>query len=271
MFFVRRYYKNVMIVKRKIQILYLICFITLLPNMSQSETVRPFAAGERLIYNMSWFGVDIGTGVLEVKSGGTYRGRETFLITSTAQSNDFISLFFPVEDRIESIVDAKEIYSYRIRVRQRHGSRYVHKDILFNQEEHRATLLYKGKIRTFSIPPRVQDSLSSLYFFRTFRDLTPGKPVFIDVHEGKKNWRLQIEILDRERISVPIGTFDTIKIKVKARYEGILMDKGDIYMWVTDDEHKIPIKIKCRISIGPITASLSSSSIPELASLPQLK
>ena len=235
-------------------------FLTL--SFSPFVLAVPFAAGERLVYNITWLGINVGTGVLEVKPKESYQNKEAFRIISTARSNDLISFFFPVEDEIESWVDANGIFSYFIQISQHHGLRRVSKEVLFDQEQHQATMVYKGKTRTFPIPPRVQDSLSSLYFFRTLEDLPIGRSVFIDVHESKKNWRLEIQILGHERITVPIGTFDTIKTKATVQYEGVLMDKGDVYIWFTNDERKIPVLMKGRITIGTITATLASGDLP---------
>jgi hypothetical protein len=218
----------------------------------------PFSEGERLVYEISWLGMNVGTGILEVKPDQVHENKEALRIISTARSNDLISVFFPVEDRIESVMDANHYFSYLIKVTQRHGSRRVYKEILFDQELHQAAMIYKGKTRLYSIPPQVQDSLSSLYFFRTLGDLTVGQSVFIDVHESKKNWRLEVQILGREKVTVPLGTFDTIKVKALVRYEGVLMDKGDVYLWITDDERRIPVLMKGRIVIGNVTAALAS-------------
>ena len=229
---------------------------------------KPFEVGEKLIYDLTWFGMKVGTARLEVEAREMYQDKDSYRIVSLAKSNKFISFFFPVEDRVESIIDAEEFYSRRIHVNQRHGSRHVEKEVFFDQEKMEAILIYKGKTHQFPIPGKMQDALSSLYFFRTFKELTVGESVFIDVHASKKNWRLEVEVLDHERVSVPLGTFDTIKTKAKVRYEGILMDKGNIFVWVTDDERKIPVLLKGKVSIGPFTASLSSGSLAELAAIP---
>ncbi|HET6370527.1 MAG TPA: DUF3108 domain-containing protein, partial [Nitrospiria bacterium] len=42
------------------------------------------------------------------------------------------------------------------------------------------------------------------------------------------------------------------------RYEGLFMDKGDVFIWFTDDEKKIPVLVKGKIKIGSITATLIS-------------
>jgi hypothetical protein len=229
---------------------------------SPAAPAAPFFVGEKLVYTMDWFGINVGTGILEVESREDYKGNDVYRIVSSAKSNSYLSWLFPVEDRIESLVDTKDIFSYRIDVNQHHGMRRVKKRIVFDPEKKEAILTFKGKERYYPIPGKVQDSLSSLYYFRTVKELSVGKPVYIDVHESKKNWKLEIDVLDRERITVPAGTFDTVKVVAKVRYEGVLLDKGDVFMWVSDDERKIPVQIKGKVSIGPFTASLISDNLP---------
>lgn len=230
----------------------------------QSVEAAPFTEGERFEYKITWFGMNVGTGTLGIEAKEFLQDKEIYRIVSTARSNKVISLFFPVRDKVESIVDAEGIYSYSLRVKQRHGPRRVKKEIYFDQEQHQATLIYKGKTRTYSIPPQVKDSLSSLYFFRTIDDLITGESVYIDVHESKKNWSLEIQILGREQVTVPMGNFATIKTRARVRYDGALLNKGDVYVWFTDDSRKVPVKIVGRVAIGSFTASLSSATLPTL-------
>jgi hypothetical protein len=226
----------------------------------------PFWAGERLTYEISWFGIKSGTAVMEVKEKLRMGEREVYHIVSTAQSNDFISFFYPVDDRVESFVDAEGLYPYNIQVHQHEGKRFREKSIIFDQVHHRALQINQKREQTFDIPPRVQDSLSSLYFFRTKEGIEVGKSVFIDVHESEKNWQLEIKVLGREKVTTPVGTFNTLKVQALVRYEGLFMDKGDLFIWFTDDEKKVPVLVKGKIKIGSITATLISRQEGFLAS-----
>jgi hypothetical protein len=257
-----------MTVQRGLLILALLIPGVLAGSNPIAASPNPYGVGEKLTYDLTWFGIHVGTGVLEVESREDYGDRDAFRVVSSAKSNKVLSVFFPVDDRVESTMDADEAYSYYIRVIQRHGARIVDKTIRFNHETRTATMVYKGKTREFPIVNKAKDSLSSLYFFRTIKDLRIGDSVYIDVHESKKNWRLEVEILGREEITVPMGTFNTLKTKAKVRYEGVLMDKGDVFVWVSDDNRKIPVLIKGKVSIGPFTASLSSGVLPELSAMP---
>lgn len=228
------------------------------PPASHHLANSSFGPGERLTYDITYLGAKAGIAVMEVLEKTTLKGREVYHILSTAQSNDFVSLFYPVDDRIESFVDVEGFYSHYIKIKQHQGKRKREKVISFDQIQHRAVQFKNNKEKVFEIPPQVQDSLSSLYFFRVKNAIDVGRSVFIDVHESEKNWLLEIRGMARERVTTPVGTFDTIKVQAMVQYEGLFMDKGDVFIWFTEDEKRIPVMMKSKIKIGSITAILSS-------------
>jgi len=227
-------------------------------------SVPSFFFGERLVYDISWGGIKVGEGVLQSEAGEPLNGREVFRIRSTATSNNFLSYIFPVKDRIESVIDANGLYPYKITVDQKHGFRQRYKEIQFDQDGHTAVLLSKGKESRYEVPPQVQDILSCLYYFRTFPQLENGTSVFIDVHESKKNYKLEIKILGRETLKTALGTIPTVKVKAVVMFEGILWDKGDLYLWLTDDARHIPVRMNGKVAIGSVTATLTQSEPQQL-------
>jgi hypothetical protein len=38
--------------------------------------------------------------------------------------------------------------------------------------------------------------------------------------------------------------------------EGIFFRRGEIYIWLTDDEKRLPVMLKTKVKIGWVTASL---------------
>jgi hypothetical protein len=231
-------------------------------------TVPSFFFGERLVYNISWGGIKVGQGVLQSEAGEQLNGRDVFRISSTATSNNFLSYIFPVKDRIESIIDANGLYPYKITVDQKHGLRQRYKEIQFDQAGHTAVMVSKGKESRFDVPPQVQDILSSLYYFRTLSQLENGTSVFIDVHESKKNWKLEIKILGRETLKTALGTIPTVKVKAIVLFEGVLWDKGDLYLWLTDDTRHIPVVMNGKVVIGSVTATLTQVEPQQLVPAP---
>jgi hypothetical protein len=216
-----------------------------------------FSAGERLTYLISWSNIiDAGTAVLEVREEKQTDGKKVYRLVSTARSSGLVSKFYKVNDMIESIIDFEHLYSLSYILDQSHGKRKKKREMTFNQSEGTVVVNADGRQDTYSTPPSVLDPLSSLYYVRTRKDFIVGKPIFVDVHDDDKNWAVEVQTIGREKIKTSFGTFDTIKVKTYPRYEGVFQHKGEIYIWLTDDERKIPVLMKSEISIGSVMATL---------------
>lgn len=222
------------------------------------DHLRAFSNGERLVFDITWMGINAGTASLETREKLSMNGREVYHIVSTAKSNKIVSIIYPVDDFIETFVDMEEIYPHKISIRKNEGKRKKEKDVIFDQIKHVAIEIKDGKETISEVPPGVQDPLSCLYFFRTFKGLDGGRSFVIDVYDSRKNWQMEVKVIGRERITTPLGTFNTIKIKPEIYYEGLFQNKGDVYVWLTDDQRRIPVQVKSTISIGPVKATLIS-------------
>ncbi len=215
----------------------------------------PFGHGERLLYSISWYSIVGGTAELKVEER-EYEGVPVYRVLSLAKSSTIVSLFFPVEDRIESLIHRDTLTALRLDVKQRQGKRRRARVTEFDQVNHTATVIKNGKTKVFEIPPGAQDSLSVLYYFRSLPRIKVGETVTIDVHESNKNWRLAIEGLNRERIKTGAGEFQTIRTKAKVEFEGVFLERGDVYVWFTDDERRLPVRMDSKIKVGQISAKL---------------
>ncbi len=230
-----------------------------LPHNNVRTVNRAFAPGEKLTYKVSWSTIiDAGIAVMEVRAGKTNDGRPTYELVSTTHSVGVLELAYPVRDQVTSIVDAGELYSLSFDLREHHGKKKRSRHMDFDPVKGTARdVVNEDPPETFPVPPRIQDALSSLYYVRTLPEFTSGKAIVVDVHDSGKNWAVEIQVLGKERISTPAGEFNTIKVKTYPRYEGVFTNKGEIYIWFTDDERKIPVLMKSEISIGSIVATLT--------------
>ncbi len=228
------------------------------PSVPSLLSQTAFQEGERLVYDITYLKAKTGVAIFEVKDTIQYQGRAVYPILLTAQSNDLVSLFYRVDDRVETYMDVEGLYTHYLSVKQHQGRKKRDKTINFDQIQHQAVQFKNNQAEIFEIPPDVQDSLSSLYFFRSRKLPQVGTSTYIDVHESEKNWKLELRALKKEEVKTPVGIFQTIKVQALVRYEGLFMDKGDVFIWFSDDVKRIPVLIKTRIKIGSVTATLSS-------------
>jgi hypothetical protein len=214
--------------------------------------------GEKLTYSISWSTIiEAGIAVMEVKEGNNSDGRLTYDIISTTRSVGVVDLVYPVRDSVESIIDANELYSRSFHLRESHGKKTRQRDMDYDRAKGTVRVVVNnGTPDTYPVPDRIQDALSSLYYVRTRDDFVSGKAIAVDVHDGDKTYAVEVHILGRERMKTPAGEFDTIKVKTYPKYEGVFMNKGEIYIWFTDDSRKIPVLMKSEITIGSIVATL---------------
>src|SRR5512141_452971 len=72
---------------------------------SDVSSAQSFQIGEQLTYDISWLYITAGTAVMTVSDAGTDGDRRLAKLITTAQSRPAITKFFPVDNRVESIVD----------------------------------------------------------------------------------------------------------------------------------------------------------------------
>jgi len=66
-----------------------------------------------------------------------------------------------------------------------------------------------------------------------------------------------MKVESREEIKTPAGTFETVKVQATAD-EGIVKNRGHIWIWYTDDARHLPAQIQARLFWGTITFHLQS-------------
>jgi hypothetical protein len=213
---------------------------------------KAFGVGERLEFSVKYGMLPAGTAVMKIPEIIDYEGYPSFRIISTAASNSVVSVFYKVRDSVETIVDYNGIFPRKFHKHLREGGYEADKTTLFDQRKHLA-IAGNDTVPTYAF---AQDALSSLYFIRT-RELTPGSEILIDNHTDKKNYPLKVIVYRKETVEVPAGSFDCVVIEPVMRAEGIFKAKGRIWIWLTDDQFKIPVKMKTEVFfLGSVTAQL---------------
>lgn len=219
--------------------------------------VMSFNIPEKFEYDLTWTGIKAGTATLEITRTGN-----NVKIVSTAQSAKWVSVFYTVDDRAESILAKKssvmfvgEPVNYRLRIRE--GRHRRDKEVIFNPGN-KVTYIdhINNEKHSFDVPSLIFDPLSSFYYLRTLK-LVVGEPVYVTMFDSKKVWNVEVQVLRKEKVTLSTGTLDTILIKPLMKSEGIFYKKGDIYIWLTDDEKRIPVKLQTKVAIGSINALLA--------------
>jgi hypothetical protein len=226
-----------------------------------SATADCFPIPERLEFELSYTGITAGHAVQEVKQDGT-----DIHIISTARSAEWLKLFFPVDDRIESYLSSGtpplNIGSPRLYQERKHeGKTITNREARFDRQNLEVTTIdHRSKSeKKQAITKRTYDTLSSFFYFRTV-PLQVGTSYFIDIYDCSRLWNTEVKVLRREVLVTPLGRFNTIVIHPLLKSEGIFARTGDMFIWLTDDERRIPVQMKSKVVVGSITATLTGGS-----------
>ena len=220
-----------------------------------------FQIPEKFVYDLTWTGIKAGTASLEITDS-----YDKVKIATTARSASWISVFYTVDDRIESTLLKNSSYSvigqpanYRVKIRE--GRHRRNKEVVFDHNNKKATYIdyIKNERKDYELPSSAFDPISSFYYIRSLR-LVVGESVFVTIFDSKKVWDVEVQVLRREKVATPQGTFDTIMVKPILKSEGIFFGKGDIFIWLTDDVKHIPVKMQTKVAVGSVTATLVQGS-----------
>ncbi len=208
---------------------------------------------ERLEYSIRWEFIHAGTSTLEISEDGDDRLK----IVSTTKSARAISLFYKVDDRIEVRTARESFLTTDYYLRLREGRHRKERKVRYDHEGGRIELnnIHRNETKEFDFEGEIRDVMSAFYLMRTM-EFEVGKPLFIRVFDNGKMYDVEIKVLKKERVRVPAGSFDTIKVKPVLKSEGVFIRKGDVYIWITDDEFKIPVKMKSKVKVGSVNAVL---------------
>jgi len=220
----------------------------------------PFASGERLTYSITWLALRAGTAVMEADATSPVRERPAVKLISTARSTPFVSKFFPVENRVESVFDLGQLVPQRMIFHRREGRRKNDFDVTFRHAEGTVTSIKDGVEKTLAIPPETQDALSCLYYLRSLPALVPGSSRVFNVHHDQKNYRLEIRVESLDKVAAPWGEVEALRILAIMPFQGIFLNEGNIRVWLTNDARRVPLQMKAKVIIGSVVASLTEAT-----------
>ena len=226
------------------------------PGISESTpptTASAMLVGERLAYDVRFGALKVGTGAMEVRGVDSVRGRDAWHTAFTIKGG--IPLY-KVDDRMESWIDTASFTSLRFVQETNEGRRHRTKRIELYPERG----VYVEETATPVDKPTVEqplDEAAFIYFLRRV-PLVVGESYSYDRYFKPDRNPIRLEVLRRERIEVPAGTFETVVVRPIIKAKGIFSENGQAEVWLTDDARHAMVQMKAKVSFGLLTLQLRS-------------
>jgi hypothetical protein len=249
------------------------CFLINYANSQTSDTnsMKPyrtlpnssFSYGERLSFEISYGFLTAAEAFMNISPAPvSINGRETFEINFDVNSRSSFDLVYKVRDNYKTYIDSKGLFPWKFEQHIRENAFKRDVEVVFLQDSLKVqTKTDNANLREFQVPAFVQDILSSFYYARTldFRNYKEGDILTVQYFYDDKYIPLDIRFEGREEVEVSSGKYRTFVVKPELK-EGFTSKTSDIYIWLSDDDRKIPVQVKMKIVIGSLVAELTDYS-----------
>ncbi|MBK7632125.1 MAG: DUF3108 domain-containing protein [Ignavibacteriales bacterium] len=217
-----------------------------------------FREGEKLTFDVKYGFVTAGVASFEIPKIKKISGREAYHVTFEVNTVSTFDNFFKVRDRYETYIDVEGIFPWRFEQHIREGNYSRDFSAFFDQR--------KGKAKTsggeFDIPKYVNDIVSAFFYARTldYSGLKVGDRIPLKNFYKDKVYDLDVVYHGKETIEVEAGKFDCIIVEPLVQEGGLFKNEGSIMIWLTNDEAKIPVRVKTKVVVGSINSDLTGYS-----------
>lgn len=255
-------------------ILTVLVILTSISNVfSQDTTLRSvpnnaFTTGEKLTFEINYGFITAGTAQMMIAPNTVnINARPVYDITFTVNSSSAFGSVYKVNDYYKCYLDQGGLFPWRFEQHIKEGNYQRDFEALFDQV-YKKVKTYTGEKDPkkfegeFDIPQYVHDGISAFYYVRTqsFAGMKPGDVMKLQNFYNDKTYPLDVKYLGKETIEVPAGEFNCIKVQPYFIEGGLFKSEGDITVWLTDDDRKMPVKVSSKIIIGSVDVDLTDYS-----------
>jgi hypothetical protein len=228
-----------------------------LPKLTAPSPGLPLPGAETLTYQVDWRLLPAGTVTMRLEQHGTQEQ-----LSVTAATLGSISLLYRVSDRFQTVFDRATGCSQTLSKQTEEGRRRVNTDVHFDYARHRIMQSEKNLGRNSSktgngpLPECATDILSSIFYIAT-QPLSPGQGFSFPLADSLRTVGVDLKVQARENVKVPAGSFNAVRVEPTAE-AGIVRNRGQIWIWYSDDARHIPVLMKARLFWGTVTLRLTN-------------
>jgi len=216
-----------------------------------------FKEGEFLKYKIHYGLLNAGFTSVEVREA---QDENKLHAIGKGWTTGMVSFLFKVNDRYETYIDKETNRPSRFIRKINEGGYKKDKEILFDFKTHQAQVFdYKNDtVASFFIQNNVQDMLSSFYYLRSLdlKTLKENDSIDVNMFFDERMHNIKVLVLGRDVLKTDFGEINCIKIRPLVLEGRVFKDEENVTLWLSDDDNKIPIKIKASILVGSVKAEL---------------
>lgn len=224
---------------------------------SRDEPV--FKPGEQLNYRVRYGFITAGEATLKVENTDVkFGGRPVYHIIGHGRTAGTFDVFKKVRNRYDSYVDKETLTPHLYTENIREGN-YKRNDRARFYQDQRKVVSDKG---TFKTGPQTFDIVSAYYFARNLdlSGVNVGESFTMQYFLQDEVHELTVQYLGKEKIKTHNGYINCLKFSPSIQPGRIFRKDSRLYLWVTDDINRVPVKANVELLIGSATMELMSAT-----------
>lgn len=240
----------------------LLLFTLFISLTASAQNNSAFDVGEWFKFRIHYGLVTAGYATLEVKEA-TKNNKKVFYAAGYGYTTGMTKMFFKVEDHYQSFIDKNTSKPYQFLRKIDEGGYTKNQEGFFNQDKNTVFVKdYKNNTeKTFTVTENVQDIVSSFYYLRNHPNidkLKVGEAIMIDMFFDDEIVKFKLKFIGRETLKTKFGKVKTMIFRPLVQSGRVFKEEESLTVWVSDDENKIPLRIKASLAVGSLKADLES-------------
>jgi len=219
-----------------------------------------FQAGEVLQYKLKYGFITAAEATIKVlNSDLKFDDKSTFKLTVDARTSGTFDIFYKIRDHYDSYIDKEELTPYFYQENVREAS-YRREDKARFTQSSKKVVSNRG---TFTGPTNQTFDLVSAYYFSRSLDVSKmktGDKFTLNYFLGDGISKLDIQYIGKEVVKSKLGSIRCLKFSPSIQPGRIFKKDSKLYLWITDDGNRVPVKAQVEILVGAVTMEIQSAS-----------
>jgi len=228
----------------------------------ESQKPEAYESGEWFKFRIHYGFINAGFATLQIQEA-VKNNKKVYHATGKGYTVGMSRFFFKVDDTYESYFDKMTNKPYQFIRKIDEGGYTKDQEGFFNQASNKVLVKnYKNNTEnTFSVTENVQDIISAFYYLRNHPNIDKlkiGESIVVDMFFDDEVFKFKLKFIGREIIKTKFGTAPTMIFRPLVQSGRVFKEEESLLVWISDDENKIPLRIKASLAVGSIKADLES-------------
>ena len=227
---------------------------------------RPFAPGEEITFKLRFLRLPAGSMTLQTLPPVEIDGRTALHIRGHVETGSLAGLFYKYLNIVDVFIEPIHLAPVQVWMDLRGRNRTERRLFRYDHDTGEVDIWRKrvrrGQPREVreqvSARPMVQNLFSAIYYVRA-QPITLGEGLMFDVLNNQKAYRMEVRAVRRETLKTDIGRIQTLVMEPRLfQDDQPVRDQGAMQVWVTDDERRIPVRLRADAPIGSIQGLITA-------------